>query len=95
MELINIKTQLLIFNGKYVRLWYRLWNIDNFFFFSFCRCFGIQIATYIMYVRLKFKSSQRNEETPFHTLSIADEETYRLRCGLFGLEEEEIDTTTI
>lgn len=48
-----------------------------------------------MYVRLKFKSSQRNEETPFHTLSIADEETYRLRCGLFGLEEEEIDTTTI
>lgn len=48
-----------------------------------------------MYVRLKFKSSQRNEETPFHTLSIADEETYRLRCRLFGLEEEEIDTTTI
>lgn len=57
--------------------------------------FGILIATYIMYVRLKFKSSQRNEETPFHTLSIADEETYRLRCRLFGLEEEEIDTTTI
>lgn len=48
-----------------------------------------------MYVRLKFKSGQRNEETPFHTLSIADEETYRLRCRLFGLEEEEIDTTTI
>lgn len=96
MELINIKTQLLIFNGKYVRLWNRIWNIDNFYFFSVSvGVFGILVATYIMYVRLKFKSSQRNEETPFHTLSIADEETYRLRCRLFGLEEEEIDTTTI
>lgn len=35
MELINIKTQLLIFNGKYVRLWNRIWNIDNFYFFQF------------------------------------------------------------
>ena len=57
--------------------------------------FGILIATYIMYVRLKSKSSQRHEETLFHTSSIEDEETYRLRCRLFGFEEEEIDTTTI
>ena len=55
--------------------------------------FGILIATYIMYVRLKSKSSQRHEETLFHTSSIEDEETYRLRCRLFGFEEEEIDTT--
>ena len=48
-----------------------------------------------MYVRLKSKSSQRHEETLFHTSSIEDEETYRLRCRLFGFEEEEIDTTTI
>lgn len=55
--------------------------------------FGILIAAYIMYVRLESKSSQRHEETLFHTCSIEDEENYRLRCRLFGFEEEEIDTT--
>ena len=65
------------------------------FLFKYLNVFGILIATYIMYVRLKSKSSQRHEETLFHTSSIEDEETYRLRCRLFGFEEEEIDTTTI